>query len=231
MPANQALSDDQVAGELQKMVEFIKKEADEKAKEIELKANEEYEIDKATVVRSETASIDHLYERKYKQSELSQQIAKSTIANQIRLKVLRAKEDALSEILEEAAQKLKTVANDKAKYETVLDGLIQEGLFALMDDKISLRVREADVGLVEKAIPSAIKAFEEKTSHTGTQVSIDKDNFLPKDSAGGVIIVNSTGKIDVDNTLEERLKLLSETSLPQIRLALFGASASRKHFD
>lgn len=31
------LSEDQVAGELNKMVEFIKKEADEKAKEIELK--------------------------------------------------------------------------------------------------------------------------------------------------------------------------------------------------
>lgn len=38
------LSEDQVAGELNKMVEFIKKEADEKAKEIELKVCLDHKI-------------------------------------------------------------------------------------------------------------------------------------------------------------------------------------------
>jgi V-type H+-transporting ATPase subunit E len=225
-----SLSDDQVAGELQKMVEFIKKEADEKAKEIELKADEEYEIDKANVVRSETAAIDHQYERKYKQSELSQQIAKSTIANQIRLKVLGAKEDALSEIFEEAAQLLKTVSKDVKKYQAVLQGLIEEGLYALMDESVTVRVREADASLAEKVAPEAAKSFSEKAGKE-VKITIDKSEYLPAESSGGVMILNSTGKIDVNNTLEERLKLLSDTALPQIRLALFGASPSRKFFD
>ena len=41
-------------------------------------------------------------------------------------------------------------------------------------------------------------------------------------SAGGVLVAGSGGKIDVNNTLEERLKLLSEEALPAIRLSIFG---------
>ncbi|CAN6668474.1 V-type proton ATPase subunit E [Trichomonascus vanleenenianus] len=229
MPS-QALSDDQVAGELRKMVEFIKKEADEKAKEIELKANEEYEIEKANIVRSETAAIDSQYERKYKQAELSQQIIKSSIANKSRLKVLGARDDSLSEIFEAATEKLKGVSPDKAKYENVLKGLIEEGLFSLMEDAVVVRVRKADLDLAKKAAPDAAKNFEEKAKSSVT-VRVDESNFIPDNSAGGVIITNQSGKIEINNTLDERLKLLSESGLPQIRYAVFGQSESRKFFD
>jgi V-type H+-transporting ATPase subunit E len=212
------------------MVEFIKKEADEKAQEIKLKANEEYEIEKASIVRSETESIDSAYERKYKQAALSQQIAKSTLANKIRLKILGAKEDALQAILEEARSKLKGVSGDKATYEKVLAGLIEEGLYSLMDDKVVVRVRESDVAVAEKAVEQAAKQYEE-TAGKPVTIMVDKTNYLAADSAGGVIVVSDNGKIDVDNTLEERLKLLSESSLPAIRMAIFGPSASRKFFD
>jgi V-type H+-transporting ATPase subunit E len=55
MPA--PLSDTQVAAELSKMQAFIRKEADEKAREIRLKADEEYEIDKSQVVPFEDSRI------------------------------------------------------------------------------------------------------------------------------------------------------------------------------
>lgn len=212
------------------MVEFIRKEADEKAQEIKLKANEEYEIEKASIVRSETEAIDQSYERKYKQAALSQQIAKSTLANKIRLKVLGAKEDGLQEVIEAARSKLKDVSKNKDSYQKVLTGLIEEGLYALMDAKVSLRVREADVSLAEKAAEEAAKTFE-KNAGFSVEVSVDKENSLPADAAGGVVIVNSTGKIDVNNTLEERLKLLSDSGLPAIRMSIFGPSESRKFFD
>lgn len=50
-------------------------------------------------------------------------------------------------------------------------------------------------------------------------------------SAGGVIIVGFHGKIDVDNTLEERLRLMESESLPAVRLTLFGPSPNRKFYD
>ena len=49
--------------------------------------------------------------------------------------------------------------------------------------------------------------------------------------AGGVIIVGTGGKIDINNTLEERLKLLETDALPSIRVTLFGENANRKFHD
>ena len=45
--AGHPLNDTQVNEELNKMQTFIKKEAEEKAKEIKLKADQEYEIEKS----------------------------------------------------------------------------------------------------------------------------------------------------------------------------------------
>lgn len=212
------------------MVEFIKKEADEKAKEIELKANEEYEIEKASVVRSETAAIDAQYDRKYKQASLAQQIAKSTVANKTRLKVLEAREDVLTQVFEDAETKLKDLSKDSKKYKTVIEGLIEEGAFALLESSIKVKSKKSDFKIVKDAIPGAIKFYQEKTGKSVT-IELDESSPLADSIAGGVVVTSANGKIEVNNTLEERLKLLSEQSLPAIRLAIFGPSASRKFFN
>jgi hypothetical protein len=49
--------------------------------------------------------------------------------------------------------------------------------------------------------------------------------------AGGVSIVGSGGKIDINNTLDERLRLLQDNALPAIRTTLFGANENRKFYD
>ncbi|KAK6204526.1 vacuolar ATP synthase subunit E (V-ATPase E subunit) [Scheffersomyces amazonensis] len=224
------LSDEQVKSELTKMQAFIEKEAKEKAKEIKLKADEEYEIEKASIVRSETAAIDSTYEQKLKKASLAQQITKSTIANKTRLRILATKEEVLNEIFDEVKKELKTVAQNKAQYLPVLVGLIEEGVLALLEEKVTVRVKQADVEIAKEATVEAAKNFESK-SKFAVDITIDEENFLSNDIAGGVVVVNGTGKIEVDNTLEERLKILSEEALPAIRLELFGISKTRKFFD
>ena len=51
------------------MTAFIRQEALEKAKEIRIKADEEFAIEKSKLVRQDTQSIDTQYERKFKQAE------------------------------------------------------------------------------------------------------------------------------------------------------------------
>jgi vacuolar-type H+-ATPase subunit E/Vma4 len=51
------------------------------------------------------------------------------------------------------------------------------------------------------------------------------------DRAGGISIVGGNGKIDINNTLEERLKLLETDALPAIRATLFGHNINRKFYD
>ncbi|CCE86731.1 Piso0_005240 [Millerozyma farinosa CBS 7064] len=224
------LTDDQVNTELRKMKAFIEKEAQEKAKEIRMKADEEYEIEKASIVMSETTAIDSAYEQKLKKASLAQQIVKSTIANKTRLRILATKEEVLGDVFDEAQKEIKKAISKKGEYKKVLTGLIEEGLSALLEDTVSLVVREQDVSLAKEASEDAAKAFEEKVGFPVT-ITVNEEKYLNKDSLGGVIVTNSTGKIDVSNTFEERLDLLSQEALPAIRLELFGPSKTRKFFD
>ena len=181
-------------------------------------------------MRSETAAIDELYEKIYKQASLAQQIAKSTVLNKTRLKVLEAREDVLEDVFATAASKLKDITKEKKKYKKVLEGLIEEGAFALMESKIVVRVKASDVAAAESVTDAAAKFYKEK-SGKDVEIIVDKDHPLPDSISGGVVVEGSNGKIDTNNTLEERLKLLSEEALPAIRLQIFGPSTSRKFFD
>ena len=44
-------------------------------------------------------------------------------------------------------------------------------------------------------------------------------------------MVSGSGRIDINNTFEERLKLLQSDALPAVRLALFGKNENRKFYD
>ena len=61
-------------------------------------------------------------------------------------------------------------------------------------------------------------------------VPVESANVIP-DRAGGIIILNSTGKIDINNTFEERLRLLETDGLPAVRATLFGENKNRKFKD
>lgn len=45
------------------------------------------------------------------------------------------------------------------------------------------------------------------------------------------MVLDRTAKIDINNTFEERLKLLETEALPSVRLTLFGENKNRKFKD
>ena len=49
--------------------------------------------------------------------------------------------------------------------------------------------------------------------------------------SGGVVILDHTGKIDINNTFDERLKLLETEALPSVRTTLFGENENRRFKD
>ncbi|KAI5301065.1 V-ATPase V1 sector subunit E [Ascosphaera atra] len=231
MATRHALSDDQVAGELRKMTAFIRQEALEKAREIELKADEEFAIEKSKLVREETAAIDSQYEKKFKQASMAQQIVTSTLANKTRIRVLSSRQELLDDLFDQARNKVAGAADSgKIKYEDVLKGLILEGLYTLDESKATVRARAKDMKKVRKAAQAAQKEFNEKAGKD-VVVEIDEDEPLPAESAGGVIVIGGNGKIEINNTFEERLRLLETDALPAVREMLFGKNPNRKFTD
>jgi len=247
------MSDSQVDTELRKMTAFIRQEALEKAREIHLKADEEFSIEKSKLVRQETQRIDAEYEKKHKQAGMSQQITASTLANRQRLRVLSSKQQLLDGLFEDAGKKLaETVGsgsggngggskkgkkngngggNGGFDYESVLKGLVLEGLYALVESKVSVRCRKKDVEVVKKAAESAKKEYAEKLKGREVEITVDEKENLPEESAGGIVMFNGTGKIEINNTFEERLKLLETDALPSVRLSLFGENENRRFKD
>jgi V-type H+-transporting ATPase subunit E len=161
------------------MTAFIKQEAMEKAREIEIKANEEFEIEKSKLVRQETDAIDSQYEKKFKQATMSQQITRSTVANKTRLKVLGARQELLDNIFEEAQKKLAEGAKDKGKYQKALKGLLLEGFYALNEPELQVRARKKDYDVVKKAIEEAAKEFKKELGKDIT-AKIQEDDPLPE---------------------------------------------------
>lgn len=157
------------------MTAFINQEAREKAREIEIKADEEFAIEKSKLVRQETDAIDAAYAKKFKQATMSQQITRSTVANKTRLKVLAARQELLDDIFETAESKLADAAQDKKKYGETLKNLILEGFYALDEPELVVRAREADYGLVRTAVEKAVAEFKDKLGHE-TSATIDEEN-------------------------------------------------------
>lgn len=73
------------------------------------------------------------------------------------------------------------------------------------------------------------KRFQRTRKYSQATILLQYTNELCR--AGGVIIYNSTGKIDVNNTFEERLHLLETDALPAVRATLFGENKNRKFRD
>ncbi len=71
---SRAFTDDEASKEMKKMVTFILQEANEKAKEIRIKADEEFNIEKAKLVRQETTSIESNYIRKLNQVDVKKKM-------------------------------------------------------------------------------------------------------------------------------------------------------------
>jgi V-type H+-transporting ATPase subunit E len=160
------------------MTAFIKQEAMEKAREIEIKANEEFAIEKSKLVRQETDTIDASYEKKFKQATMSQQITRSTVANKTRLKVLGARQEMLDDIFEAAVERLGEASEDKNRYQQILKNLILEGFYAMNEPELQIRARKADYDLAKKAIGEAQKEYKENVGKE-TKATIDEENPIP----------------------------------------------------
>jgi len=224
------LSDDDVKKQIDHMMAFIHQEAKEKAEEIEAKAEEEFNIDKGRLVQQERLKVMSYYEKREKQIDLQRKIQRSNFLNQSRLQFLKTQDDHIQKVLDEARQKLGEVANDRAKYKRVLEGLLTQCLFQLLEPVALIRCRREDVDLVKEVKDTALKVYREKTKNE-CDLEIDANNWLSSDGAGGVELTAKQGRIKVTNTLESRLDLLSRQMLPEVRTTLFGANAARKFFE
>ncbi|KAI0684453.1 ATPase V1/A1 complex subunit E [Cytidiella melzeri] len=228
-----ALSDDEVLTEMNKMVAFIKQEAQEKAREIRVKADEEFAIEKACcyygakLVKQEQQAIDAQYDKKRKNAEVAQKIAQSTLTNKSRLKLLQQREEHLQDLFATSRSLIVSLSSSEDRYVQFLENVVTQGLLALMEADVVLLARDKDLDIMQKAAENAEKHYNDIS---GRSVTTKVQGGLSEDLAGGVVLIGAKNRITIDNTLDERLRLLEDRMLPEIRYDLFGANPNRKFF-
>ncbi|XP_072993443.1 V-type proton ATPase subunit E-like [Typha latifolia] len=226
------MNDADVSKQIQQMVRFIRQEAEEKANEIYVSAEEEFNIEKLQLVEAEKRKIRQEYERKEKQVEVRRKIEYSMQLNASRLKVLQAQDDLVNSMRDAASKELLCVADDPSAYKKLLKGLIVQSLLRLKEPSVLLRCREIDCHLIQSILDEAKQEYAEKAKVHLPTVTIDQKVYLPPPPvdqeahelfcSGGVVLASQDGKIVCENTLDARLDVVFRQKLPEIRKRLFG---------
>ncbi|KAF5478140.1 hypothetical protein F2P56_004725 [Juglans regia] len=226
------MNDADVSKQIQQMVRFILQEAEEKANEISVSAEEEFNIEKLQLVEAEKKKIRQEYERKEKQVEVRKKIEYSMQLNASRIKVLQAQDDVVNSMKEAASEELLNVSYDHHVYKRLLKDLIVQSLLRLKEPAVLLRCRENDLHLVQSVLDSAVQEYSEKANVHAPEIIVDNKIFLPpapshhnshvSSCSGGVVLASRDGKIVFENTLDARLDVVFRNKLPEIRKWLCG---------
>ncbi|XP_058100282.1 V-type proton ATPase subunit E-like isoform X2 [Magnolia sinica] len=226
------MNDADVSNQIQQMVKFIRQEAEEKANEISVSAEEEFNVEKLQLVEAEKKKIRQEYERKEKQVEIRKKIEYSMQLNASRIKVLQAQDDLVSSMKEAAGKELLHISHDHHVYKKLLKELIVQSLLRLKEPAILLRCRKEDLELVESVLHSAKQEYAAKVNVHPPDILVDNQVHLPPAPShhhahgpfcsGGVVLASRDGKIVCENTLDARLDVVFRKKLPEIRKRLFG---------
>ncbi|XP_054812768.1 V-type proton ATPase subunit E-like isoform X1 [Prosopis cineraria] len=219
------MNDADVSKQIQQMVRFIRQEAEEKANEIAVSAEEEFNIEKLQLVEAEKKKIRQEYERKEKQVEIRRKIEYSMQLNASRIKVLQAQDDVVCSMKEAASKELLNVSRDHHVYRNLLKDLIVQSLLRLKEPSVLLRCRKDDLHLVEDVLNPAAQEYADKTNVHPPEIVVDKQVYLPPAPthhdphgvfcSGGVVLASRDGKIVCENTLNARLDVVFRKKLPE----------------
>ncbi|XP_041993866.1 uncharacterized protein LOC121744408 isoform X2 [Salvia splendens] len=218
------MNDADVSKQIQQMVCFIRQEAEEKANEISVSAEEEFNIEKLQLVEAEKKKIRQEYERKDKQVQVRKKIEYSMQLNASRLKVLQAQDDLVNSMKESASKELLNIGGDQQNYEKLLKDLIVQGLLRLKEPSVLLRCRESDLQYVGPILDTAKEEYANKANVHSPEIVVDQVYLPPAPThhnahdrfcSGGVVLASRDGKIVFENSLDARLEVVFRKKLPE----------------
>lgn len=105
--------------------------------------------------------------------------AHSTELNGSRLKVLKARDEVLREVYDDADKRLARISTENPDvYKALLSSLILQSLLALRDEEVVVRTREADAPAVESALKTVSEEYTDKNDGAPINAVVDSKRFL-----------------------------------------------------
>uniref|UniRef100_A0A1B6LC48 V-type proton ATPase subunit E n=1 Tax=Graphocephala atropunctata TaxID=36148 RepID=A0A1B6LC48_9HEMI len=217
---------------MQKMVQYIVQDGHEKAEEIDISAEEEFNKEKLSYKANRVAAVKKYYDNLENKYQHQIVLDMSKIKTQAHRDILATRHAVIDELFSTVQSRITqlTLEENLCLYKKVLFQLIIQGLFKIMEPNVVVEVRQHDVVVSKKVIKQAQDYFQEKTGMTAN-VFLSENHFLPEKGSGGVVLYTKSKTISLDNTLDTRLSLVRNIVLPSVRKALFGENPNRRHAD
>jgi V-type H+-transporting ATPase subunit E len=203
------------------MADFIRLEAKEKAAEIRAKAAADATLERQNAVRDAKLKLGDDFDRKEKALAVEQRIKASMDEQRQRSRLLAARDDFLQKLGAEAKQRLSSVAATSASsYAKLLKDLVKQALVRLEGEaKAEVHCRPQDLAAAQKAAQQAAAELAAEAQRS-VAVSCVADAALGS-SSGGVVVWANNGRIKCNNTLEDRLALVTADLTPVVRDIVF----------
>jgi len=213
--------------QIRQMVNFILQEAHEKANEIRVKTEHDFNLEKQTLVHEAKLTVQDDFLKKEKDREVQERISRSSEVGECRVKKMQLRDDLLNTLISEAGAKCAVVARG-SNYPQLLQKLIVQALIKIEENEVVVFCRKDDVAVVSKVLPAAVEEYvqimmRESTVKLTPVVTLNsvRDNDLAESTYGGIMVTADSGRIVCDNTMASRLGLVYEELLPSIRAILF----------
>ncbi|POM66211.1 V-type proton ATPase subunit E [Phytophthora palmivora] len=215
--------------QIKQMVNFILQEAQEKANEIRIKTEHDFNLEKQMLVHNAKIKIQEEYTRKEKEREINKRIARSAEIGASRRQKMIARDELLKTLIVEGQSQLRNYTTSDDKNKVLLRDLIVQGLIKLYEPEVVVAVRAKDVRLAEMVLKEATDKYiatmkkEANLDVSKVKVTLNKapDGMLADSKAGGIMLYAKQGKIVCDNTLDTRLDQIYYDLKPSVRKMLF----------
>ena len=173
-------------------------------------------------------------------AERDLKIEKSKKANKERITRMKRTNELVESLQSQAGHAMaQRLTNNRDDYANLLKNLLVQGLIKLIEPKITLRCRQSDVDVLSGVIDDAVAEYKqsmlsqvaalEGKDDIPCVVIVDDNNFLPEYNAqdptnsclGGFVMYARKNRIVCSQTLDDRLAMTFQQSIPAMRATLF----------
>lgn len=121
--------------------------------------------------------------------------------------VLRAREEAVSDLFTQIEQQLAAIRKDPTRYAEALKNLAIEGVCGVGEPDMILRLSSSDRSLADGAFLSELRSKAGQSSGVEPKIAVESAGA---DLGGGCIVASTAGRVVYDNTFPRRLERMRQ---------------------
>jgi|EP00806_Schmidingerella_arcuata_P001652 V-type H+-transporting ATPase subunit E len=232
---------------MKSMIAFISTQGRERVDAIQRQTKEDFTSMSQKKLLEKSEELKDQMVKDVANAEVKAKIAQSKKMNEARINRMRETNKMVESLLGEAGERMaERMSRDSNAYSALLKDLLVQGLIRLIEGKVTLRCRASDVSILSSVIDDAVAQYKESMltqvkSLEGRDdlpcaVTIDQDKFLPEynkndptnSCLGGFVMYARKNRIVCSQTLDDRLAMTFQQSIPEMRASLYPSLAKRK---